>query len=331
VFFPAASPSSQALNAFLTFGIAFLAPPLGSAVFGHFGDRVGRKATLVASLLVMGISTTLIGLLPGYDTLGTAAAALLCLLRFGQGIGLGGEWGGAALLATESAPAGRKAWFGMFPQLGTPIGFLLANGLFLLLLSILSNEQFKSWGWRLPFLASAVLVLIGLYVRMSLEETPAFARAMTTNRPVPIPLATLIRGYWRPLLQGLVVDRRLLHLVLHFDSVCVELRRLNAAYFEGVLFAPSLHCNFVHGAGNAAFGLARRRVRPACGAACRICNSRSVRLPVAESAPQRKHNRGSGIPRLGSVPDGVHLRPSGRSATRAVPDARALYRSCGRL
>jgi metabolite-proton symporter len=202
VFFPAASPSSQALNAFLTFGIAFLARPLGSAVFGHFGDRVGRKATLVASLLVMGISTTLIGLLPGYDTLGTAAAALLCLLRFGQGIGLGGEWGGAALLATESAPAGRKACFGMFPQLGPPIGFLLANGLFLLLLSILSNEQFKSWGWRLPFLASGVLVLIGLYVRTSLAETPAFARAMATNRPVPIPLATLIRGYWRPLLQG---------------------------------------------------------------------------------------------------------------------------------
>jgi metabolite-proton symporter len=202
VFFPDASPSSQALNAFLTFGIAFLARPLGSAVFGHFGDRVGRKATLVASLLVMGISTTLIGILPGYDTLGTTAAALLCLLRFGQGIGLGGEWGGAALLATENAPADRKAWFGMFPQLGPPIGFLLANGLFLLLLSILSDEQFKSWGWRLPFLASAVLVLIGRYVRMSLPETPAFVRAMATNRPVPVPLATLMRGHWRSLLQG---------------------------------------------------------------------------------------------------------------------------------
>ena len=154
VFFPAASPSSQALNAFLTFGIAFLARPLGSAVFGHFGDRVGRKVTLVASLLVMGVSTTLIGILPGYDSLGTGAAAILCVLRFGQGIGLGGEWGGAALLATESAPAGRKAWFGMFPQLGPSIGFLLANGLFLLLLSLLSDEQFKGWGWRLPFLAS---------------------------------------------------------------------------------------------------------------------------------------------------------------------------------
>jgi metabolite-proton symporter len=202
VFFPAASASSQALNAFLTFGIAFLARPLGSALFGHFGDRAGRKATLVASLLVMGISTTLIGLLPGYDTLGTAATAILCVLRFGQGIGLGGEWGGAALLATENAPAGRKAWFGMFPQLGPSIGFLLANGLFLLLLSALSDEQFKSWGWRLPFLASGVLVLIGLYVRISLAETPAFARAMATKRPLPVPLTALVLKYWRPLLQG---------------------------------------------------------------------------------------------------------------------------------
>jgi metabolite-proton symporter len=202
VFFPTASPTSQALNAFLTFGIAFLARPLGSALFGHFGDRIGRKTTLVASLLVMGISTTLIGLLPGYDTLGALAAAFLCLLRFGQGIGIGGEWGGAALLATENAPADRKAWFGMFPQLGPSIGFLLANGLFLVLLSTLSGEQFRSWGWRLPFLASAVLVLVGLYVRLSLAETPAFARAMATHRPLPVPLVTLIRTQWLPLLQG---------------------------------------------------------------------------------------------------------------------------------
>ena len=202
VFFPASSAQSQALNAFLTFGIAFLARPLGSALFGHFGDRVGRKATLVASLLVMGVATTAIGLLPGYDTLGVAAPAILCLLRFGQGISLGGEWGGAALLATENAPPGRKAWFGMFPQLGPPIGFLLANGLFLLLLFALRDEQFKSWGWRLPFLASAVLVLVGLYVRISLTETPVFARTIRAKAPVRVPLARLIRGHWRPLLQG---------------------------------------------------------------------------------------------------------------------------------
>ncbi|HWT99536.1 MAG TPA: MFS transporter [Terriglobales bacterium] len=202
VFFPAASPSSQALNAFLTFGIAFLARPLGSALFGHFGDRIGRKATLVASLLVMGLSTTLIGLLPGYEAIGMAAPVLLCLLRFGQGIGLGGEWGGAALIATENAPIGRKAWFGMFPQLGPSIGFLCANGLFLLLLSALSDGQFKSWGWRSPFLASAILVVVGLYVRMSLTETPAFARAMAKAEPVPVPFITLISRHWLPLLQG---------------------------------------------------------------------------------------------------------------------------------
>lgn len=202
VFFPPASPSSQVLNAFLTFGIAFVARPLGSALFGHFGDRIGRKAMLVASLLVMGISTIAIGLLPGYDVLGIAAPVALCLLRFGQGIGLGGEWGGAALLATENAPGGRTAWFGMFPQLGPAIGFLLANGVFLLLVSLLSEQAFRNWGWRLPFLASAVLVLIGLYVRVSLAETPVFARAIAAKPPLRLPLATLLTRYLRPLLQG---------------------------------------------------------------------------------------------------------------------------------
>ena len=202
VFFPASDPSVQTLNAFLTFGLAFIARPVGSALFGHFGDRIGRKSTLVASLLVMGLSTVLIGVLPGYDTLGASAAVILCLLRFGQGIGLGGEWGGAALLATENATAGRRAWFGMFPQLGPSIGFLLANGLFLLLVSVMSEAEFRSWGWRLPFLASAVLVAIGLYVRISLLETPAFLRAMAVRQPLPVPLATVLRTAWLPLIQG---------------------------------------------------------------------------------------------------------------------------------
>ncbi|HEX5363629.1 MAG TPA: MFS transporter, partial [Gallionella sp.] len=145
VFFPNDDPAVQALNAFLTFGIAFLARPIGALVFGHFGDRVGRKATLVASLLVMGISTTLIGVLPSYEMVGWTAPLLLCLLRFGQGIGLGGEWGGAALLAAEHAPKGRRGWFGMFPQLGPPVGFIFAVGGFLLLSSLLTDEQFRSW------------------------------------------------------------------------------------------------------------------------------------------------------------------------------------------
>ncbi len=178
IFFPNSDPAVQALNAFLTFGIAFLARPFGALLFGHFGDRIGRKTTLVASLLVMGISTTLIGVLPSYEMVGWVAPALLCLLRFGQGIGLGGEWGGAALLAAEYAPKGKRGWFGMFPQLGPPVGFLFAVGSFLLLANTLDDAEFRDWGWRIPFLASAVLVVIGLYVRLKLEETPVFLKAM---------------------------------------------------------------------------------------------------------------------------------------------------------
>ena len=189
IFFPNSDPAVQALNAFLTFGIAFLARPFGALLFGHFGDRIGRKTTLVASLLVMGISTTLIGVLPSYEAVGWVAPALLCLLRFGQGIGLGGEWGGAALLAAEYAPAGKRGWFGMFPQLGPPVGFLFAVGSFLLLSNLLDDAAFREWGWRIPFLASSVLVLVGLYVRLKLEETPVFLKAMqqaNSVRPEPV-------------------------------------------------------------------------------------------------------------------------------------------------
>lgn len=202
VFFPQGSPTAQMLSAFLTFGIAFLARPLGSALFGHFGDRIGRKSTLVASLLLMGVSTTLIGVLPGYDSIGAWAPILLCLLRFGQGLGLGGEWGGAALLATENAPPGKRAWFGMFPQLGPSIGFLAANGLFLSLALLLSDEQFRAWGWRIPFLLSAVLVMVGLYVRLKLEETPVFAQALAQHRQVKLPVVEAFASHWRPILLG---------------------------------------------------------------------------------------------------------------------------------
>jgi metabolite-proton symporter len=202
VFFPSHAANSQTLAAFLTFGIAFLARPIGAFLFGHFGDRVGRKTTLVASMLVMGISTTLIGVLPGYASAGLAAPILLCLLRLGQGLGLGGEWGGAALLATENAPAGKRAWFGMFPQLGPSIGFLLSNGLFLLLFSRLTDAQFMAWGWRIPFLGSAVLVGIGLYVRGNLPETVAFARASARLERVRLPLRDVLTRHFGPLLLG---------------------------------------------------------------------------------------------------------------------------------
>lgn len=205
VFFPGSDPAVQALNAFLTFGIAFIARPIGALLFGHFGDRIGRKTTLAASLLVMGTSTTLIGILPGYELIGWTAPALLCLLRFGQGIGLGGEWGGAALLAAEYAPKGRRGWFGMFPQLGPPVGFLLAVGSFLLLSQCLTDAEFHAWGWRIPFLASAVLVIIGLYVRLKLSETPVFAKATLAHRPVKLPAVELFTRHAVPLMQGALV------------------------------------------------------------------------------------------------------------------------------
>jgi metabolite-proton symporter len=202
VFFPVSDTAVQSLNAFLTFGIAFLARPLGAVIFGHFGDKVGRKSTLAISLLVMGISTLLIGLLPNYATWGIWAPILLCILRFGQGIGLGGEWGGAALLATEHAPEGKRGWFGMFPQLGPSVGFLLATLSFLGLSVLLTDEQFKAWGWRLPFVASALLVGVGLYVRFKLAETPVFALILSKQETHKKPLKILLTKHLRPVLLG---------------------------------------------------------------------------------------------------------------------------------
>ncbi|NAZ74541.1 MFS transporter [Kineococcus sp. T13] len=202
LFFPSGNETAQTLASLATFAIAFVARPIGSIVFGHFGDRVGRKTTLVAALLVMGISTVLIGVLPTHATAGNLAPVLLCLLRFGQGFGLGGEWGGAALLATENAPANRRALYGMFPQLGAPFGFVLANGLFIVLATTMSDETFTSWGWRIPFLLSAVLVLLGLWIRLSLAETPVFAKALAEKRQVRVPVAETFRGSWRIVVLG---------------------------------------------------------------------------------------------------------------------------------
>ena len=201
IFFPQGDPTAATLQSLATFAIAFVARPIGSAVFGHFGDRVGRKATLVASLLTMGISTV-IGLLPGYATIGIFAPLLLALARFGQGLGLGGEWGGAALLATENAPPRKRALYGSFPQLGAPIGFFFANGTFLLLSWLLTDEQFMSWGWRVPFIFSAVLVIIGLYVRVSLHESPVFEKVAKAKKQVKIPLGTLLTKHVRVTVLG---------------------------------------------------------------------------------------------------------------------------------
>lgn len=195
LFFPSTSPSAQLMSAYASFGLAFLARPFGAWLFGHYGDRVGRKSTLVASLLLMGGSTTLIAFLPTYNSIYWLAPLLLCLLRLCQGIGLGGEWGGAALLAVENAPPGYRARFGMFPQLGAPVGFIAANGLFLLLGLFLSAEQFATWGWRVPFAASAILVAVGLWVRLKLTETPEFLAARASAPPAKVPVTELLREH----------------------------------------------------------------------------------------------------------------------------------------
>ncbi len=191
LFFPGGDPTTALLSSFATFSIAFFARPIGAVVFGHFGDRVGRKATLVAALMTMGLSTVAIGLLPTHDQAGVLAPLLLALCRFGQGLGLGGEWGGAVLLATENAPPGKKAWFGMFPQLGAPIGFILSTAAFILLTGTMDDAQFLAWGWRIPFVASAILVLVGLWVRLRITETPEFRQAVERHERVRAPVVTL--------------------------------------------------------------------------------------------------------------------------------------------
>ena len=202
LFFPGSDPTTSTIESLATFSIAFFARPIGSAVFGHFGDKIGRKATLVAALLTMGISTVAIGFLPTYQSIGIVAPLLLMLCRFGQGLGLGGEWGGAVLLAIENAPPGKRAWYGMFPQLGAPIGLLLSGGTFLLLSDLLTEEQFFDFGWRIPFIASSLLVVVGFYIRLTITETPSFATALETKKQVKIPVLTILKSYKNELIFG---------------------------------------------------------------------------------------------------------------------------------
>ncbi|MEO5824746.1 MAG: MFS transporter [Gemmatimonadales bacterium] len=204
LFFPSADPAAATLASLATFAIAFFARPVGAALFGHFGDRIGRKATLVAALLTMGISTVAIGLLPTYQSIGIWAPMLLALCRFGQGLGLGGEWGGAVLLAVENAPPGKRAWYGMFPQLGAPVGFFFSGAIFLLLSQVLTNKQFLSYGWRLPFVGSAVLVAVGLYVRLAITETPVFEKAAADR--VRLPMLEVARDHLPALGVGVLLS-----------------------------------------------------------------------------------------------------------------------------
>jgi len=202
IFFPESDPTTAMLQSLATFAVAFFTRPLGSLLFGHFGDRIGRKVTLVISLLTMGVSTVMIGLLPTYASVGILAPILLVLCRIGQGIGLGGEWGGAVLLATENAPPGKSGWYGMFPQLGAPLGFISATGIFILLTEFMSETQFLEWGWRIPFISSALLIGLGLYVRLRLTETPKFREAIEKKELVKLPMLNVFKQERRALVLG---------------------------------------------------------------------------------------------------------------------------------
>jgi metabolite-proton symporter len=232
-FFPASDPAAARLQSLATFALAFFARPIGSIVFGHFGDRIGRKATLVAALLTMGVSTVLIGLLPTYASIGTLAPLLLACCRFGQGLGLGGEWGGAVLLATENAPPGKRAWYGMFPQLGAPLGFLASGGIFLLLSSSLTDAQFLGYGWRIPFVASSVLVLVGLYVRLKITETPVFQQTVSQHTRVAVPFVDVCRHHGRAVVLGTVIALATFVLFYLLTVFCLSWGTTHLGYTRG--------------------------------------------------------------------------------------------------
>lgn len=332
IFFPQGDPTAATLQSLATFAIAFVARPIGSAVFGHFGDRVGRKATLVASLLTMGISTVVIGLLPGYATIGIFAPLLLALARFGQGLGLGGEWGGAALLATENAPPRKRALYGSFPQLGAPIGFFFANGTFLLLSWLLTDEQFMSWGWRVPFIFSAVLVIIGLYVRVSLHESPVFEKVAKAKKQVKIPLGTLLTKHVRVTVLGTFI--MLATYTLFYIMTVYSMTFSTAAAPVGLglprnevlwmlMMAVIGFGVMVPVAGLLADAFGRRKSMV-------IITTLIILFALFAFNPLLgfwQPDSGFCLPAAGVKSDGADLRADGRAVTRAVPNRSALHRS----
>ncbi len=203
LFFPTLDPLTGTLSSYGTFAMGFVARPIGGIVFGHFGDRIGRKAMLVWSLMIMGVATALVGVLPTYDSIGVWAPVLLVIVRFVQGIGIGGEWGGAVLMAVEHSSEHRRGLNGSWPQMGVPAGLLLSTGVFALFSSQLSEAQFLSWGWRVPFLSSVLLIAIGMFIRLRLLETPAFAVIKEAGTESRAPLLDVLRDHPREVLVGM--------------------------------------------------------------------------------------------------------------------------------
>ena len=323
LFFPASDPASATLASLATFGIAFLARPVGSALFGHFGDRIGRKTTLVIALSTMGVSTVAIGALPTYRMIGFAAPVLLALCRFGQGLGLGGEWGGAVLLAIENAPPGKRAWYGMFPQLGAPIGFFLSGGIFLALSRWLTDKQFFAFGWRLPFLASAVLVFLGLYVRLTITETPVFQEALKRGEKVKVPMLAVFRDNIKALVAGILVclvdvcsllPDDGLHAVVGHQRARLQPWKISADAVVRHLFLCA-HYTDLCGSGGA-----RTSPRDALGNR----SDRHLRPDDGADVCCWHHRRG-GDDGIGTSVDGPHLRTARHRDFRTVSDASALH------
>lgn len=249
-FFNSDDPVSNQLMSLSVLALAFFTRPMGSIIFGHFGDKYGRKQTLIASLLLMGLSTVAIGLLPNYAAIGIWATLLLCLCRIGQGLGLGGEWGGAALVATEHAPKHKRAFFGIFPQMGAPIGLLLANGAFYLVNLIYGEQAFLEWAWRIPFIASIVMIFIGLYIRIKISESPIFLEAERRGKNQHTPLKTLFSKHLKPFIIGALIATAgyvLFYILVAFTPIFVKspVAVSKAGYATGLGLSATLYTQYL--------------------------------------------------------------------------------------
>lgn len=249
-FFNSDDPVSNQLMSISVLALAFFTRPMGSILFGHFGDKYGRKQTLIASLLLMGLSTVAIGLLPNYAAIGIWATVLLCLCRIGQGLGLGGEWGGAALVATEHAPKHKRAFFGIFPQMGAPIGLLLANGAFYLVNLIYGEQAFLDWAWRIPFVASIVMIFIGLYIRIKISESPIFLKAEQQGKNHHTPLRTLFSKHFKPFIIGVLIATAgyvLFYILVAFTPIFVKssVAISKAGYATGLGLPANLYTKYL--------------------------------------------------------------------------------------
>jgi MFS family permease len=258
LFFPEFSPLAGTLASFATFAVGFFARPVGGVVFGHFGDRIGRKTMLVLTLLIMGVATFLIGLLPTYETIGVWAPILLVVLRIFQGFGVGGEWGGAVLMAVEHSPRGRRGFYGSWPQMGVPAGLLLGT-LAVYLFALLPEEQFLAWGWRVPFLLSIVLVGVGLYIRLAIAESPAFRQVQESNTTAPMPIVDVLRTYPKAVLiaMGLRVAENgsfYVFSVFVLAYVTEQLGLPNSLVLAGVMIASAIELSRSRSSGRSPTG-----------------------------------------------------------------------------